>query len=204
MHQRLANALSYNEFKIFYQPVFEMQTGFADSGKLEYFALEDNVDQAGATYSVFFAKGWRSGASGTIKLGADRQERTRDFNARRFRFVANNVSRFDLTLTPDEIYTPENIGPGGFELRENTGVNDAYDAEHTVDAGFAMTDVTFGRWRVIGGARYERSTQSVSTCSRAREAKAATSSRAPGKTISPARRIWRASAVSSTSELVSP
>jgi TonB-dependent receptor len=142
--------------------VFEMQTGFADSGKLEYFNLNDHIDQGGATYSVFFAR--PSGAlSGTWKFGVDRQERTRDFGARRFRFVPNNVQQFDLTQTPDEIYTAQNIGPGGFEIRESTGINDAYDAEHTVDSGFGMGDVTAGKWRVIGGARYERSEQRVST-----------------------------------------
>jgi TonB-dependent receptor len=42
-------------------------------------------------------------------------------------------------------------------------VNDAYDAAHGVDATYAMGDVTFGKWRIIGGARYERSTQKVTT-----------------------------------------
>ena len=142
--------------------VFQMQTGFADSGKLEYFNLDDQVQQGGASYTMFFAPA--SGSwSGAIKTGADHLNRTRDFEARRFRFVPSNLSQFDLTLTPDEIYTAENIRPNGFEIRENTGVNDAYDAEHTVDAGFAMADVTAGKWRVIGGARYESSEQRVTT-----------------------------------------
>jgi outer membrane receptor protein involved in Fe transport len=142
--------------------VFVMQTGFADSGKLEYFNLADNVDQAGLAYSLFFAKPagtW----SGTLKAGLDRQKRTRDFDARRFRFFSSNISQFDLTKTPDEIYTAENIRPNGFEIRETTGVNDAYDAEHTVDAGYVMGDITAGKWRVITGARYESSDQRVST-----------------------------------------
>ena len=136
--------------------VFEMQTGFADSGKLEYFNLDDNVQQGGATYSIYV---W----STALKAGVDRQKRTRDFGARRFRFVTSNFQQFDLTLTPDEIYTAANIRPNGFEIRETTGINDAYDAEHTVDAGFAMADVTAGKWRVIGGARYESSEQRVTT-----------------------------------------
>jgi TonB-dependent receptor len=142
--------------------VFTMQTGFADSGKLEYFGLEDKVAEGGLNYSVFFAPA--SGSwSGQIKSGLDHQNRTRDFGARRFRFVPTNIQGLDLSQTPDEIYTAQNIGPTGFELRENTGVNDAYDAEHTVDAAFVMTDVTAGKWRVIGGARYENSDQRVST-----------------------------------------
>lgn len=142
--------------------VFELQTGFAESGKTEFFGLDDEIQQAGLAYSMFFAAPdgkW----SGSVKAGADHLLRTRDFAARRFRFATNNASQFDLTLAPDELFTPENIGPAGFELREITGVNDAYDAEHTIGAAYLMTDATFGKWRVIGGARFETSDQSVTT-----------------------------------------
>lgn len=142
--------------------VFELQTGFAESGKIEYFGLEDEVRQGGVSYTAFFAPA--SGAwSGSVKGGLDHQERVRGFGARRFRFTTANHLQFDLTKTPDEIFTPETIGPSGFELREVTGVNDAYDAEHTVDAAFLMTDATIGKLRVIGGARYEQSDQRVTT-----------------------------------------
>jgi TonB-dependent receptor len=70
---------------------------------------------------------------------------------------------FDLTGRAEDVFTPENIRPDGFEIREVTGVNDAYDAEHTVSAAYFMADSTFGKWRVIGGARYEDSDQQVLT-----------------------------------------
>ena len=140
--------------------VFELQTGFAESGKVEYFALDDEVRQGGLSYSVFFAPArW----SGSIKTGIDRLQRTRDFGARRFRFTIANQVGLDLTGTPDEIFTPANIGPTGFEIREVTGVNDAYDAEHTVDAAYLLGDATVGRVRIIGGARWESSDQRVTT-----------------------------------------
>lgn len=141
--------------------VFEMQTGFADSGKLEYFALDDKIAQAGASYTAFFAT--QRDVSGSLKGGLSRLDRSRDFAARRFRFVTANHQQFDLTGTPDEIYTTANIRPDGFEIRETTGVNDAYEAGHTVDAAFLMSDTSFGKWRLIGGARYEMSEQSVTT-----------------------------------------
>jgi TonB-dependent receptor len=142
--------------------VFALQTAYADAGKLEYFNLEDEVQQAGFGYSLFFAAD--SGSwSGSLKAGLERQQRIRDFAARRFRFTTTNPAQFDLTLTPDEIFTAENIRVGGFEIREFTGVNDAYDASHDVDAGYVMSDATFGKLRVIGGARYERSNQRVTT-----------------------------------------
>lgn len=141
--------------------VFEMQTGFADSGKLEYFALDDKIAQAGTSYTAFFAT--QKDVSGSLKGGLSRLDRSRDFAARRFRFVTANHQQFDLTGMPDDIYTAANIRPDGFEIRETTGVNDAYEAEHTVDAAFLMADTSFGKWRVIGGARYEMSEQSVTT-----------------------------------------
>ncbi|HEX6098652.1 MAG TPA: TonB-dependent receptor [Thermoanaerobaculia bacterium] len=141
--------------------VFEMQTGFADSGKLEYFALDDTIAQGGASYTAFFATS--AEVSGSLKGGLSRLDRSRDFAARRFRFVTSNHQQFDLTGSPDDIYTSANIRPDGFEIRETTGTNDAYEAAHTVDAAFVMSDTTFGKWRVIGGARYEMSEQSVTT-----------------------------------------
>jgi outer membrane receptor protein involved in Fe transport len=142
--------------------VFMLETGYADSGKVEFFALEDQIEQGGLSWSLFFA-GPESRWSGSLKAGLDRMERTRDFRARRFRFVPGGSLQIDLSRLPDDIYVPGNIAPGRFEVREMTGVNDAYDASHTVDAAYLMTDATLGRWRVITGARYEVSDQSVTT-----------------------------------------
>lgn len=142
--------------------IFGLQTAFADSGKVEYFSLTDDLRQGGLAYSIFFAN-QQGSWSGSLKAGAERQERVRDFGARRFRFTTSNAAQFNLTLTPDEVYRTENIRPDGFEIREFTGINDAYDADHEISAGYLMTDATLGRWRLIGGARYERSIQSVTT-----------------------------------------
>jgi outer membrane receptor protein involved in Fe transport len=139
---------------------FLLETGYADTGKVEFYGLEDVIHQGGISYTVFLAQqNW----SGSVKAGIDRMERTRDFAARRLRFVAGGGLNVDLTAHPNDIFVPENIGPNLFEIREVTGVNDAYDAEHTVDAGYAMTDLAFGKWRFIGGARYEISEQTVTT-----------------------------------------
>lgn len=142
--------------------VFEMQTGFADSGKLEYYDLEDEIDQANLSYSIFFFESIGNG-SGLFKFGGDFFDRTRGFEARRFRFTTSNQQQFDLTGAPEEIYTSENIRPTGFEIREFTGVNDAYDASHEISAVYVMGDWSRARWRLIGGARYEDSLQRVTT-----------------------------------------
>jgi len=141
---------------------FQLQSGFAESGKLEFFNLDDNITQGGLGYTFFYSIG-DGGRSGSLKAGVDHLKRTRDFTTRRFRFVTSNPLQFDLEKTPDEIFTAENIGPSGFEVREITGVNDAYDASHSINAGYVMADSTFGKWRFIGGARYEDSDQEVIT-----------------------------------------
>lgn len=139
--------------------IFAMQVGLAGTN---FYNLADSIHQGGVAYTIFYADpdGTRSGM---FKVGIDRFERTREFGSRRFRFSVPNQGMFDLTGSAEEIFTPENIRPDGFEIREVTGVNDAYDAEHTVSAGYVMADSTFGKWRVIGGARYEDSDQQVLT-----------------------------------------
>ncbi|MGZ8866927.1 MAG: TonB-dependent receptor domain-containing protein [Thermoanaerobaculia bacterium] len=139
--------------------VFALQVGLTGAN---LYNLEDGIDQGGVAYSVFYADP-DGGRSGMIKAGLDHFNRTRDFSSRRFRWSVPNQSMFDLTQLPEDIFTTQNIRPDGLELREVTGVNDAYAAEHTIDAGYLMADSTFGKWRVIGGARYEISDQWVST-----------------------------------------
>jgi TonB-dependent receptor len=141
---------------------YDLQVGFSSSGEVDYYNLDDKIQQGGAAYTTFFAP-QGSNWSGSIKAGYDHLRRTRDFSTRRFAFTTSNPNQFDLTLLPEQLFTLDNIRPGGFEIREVTGVNDAYDAEHTVDAGYLMTDSTFGKWRFIGGARYESSDQRVTT-----------------------------------------
>lgn len=143
--------------------VFSLITGAAETGRTDFFNLDDSIEQGSMTYSVFFASA-EGTSSGSVKAGYDHLNRTRDFNARRFRFVTGgSLQSIDLTALPGEIFTAANIGPGGFELREQTGVNDAYDAGQTIDAVFLMADATFGPWRFIGGARYENADQTVTT-----------------------------------------
>lgn len=141
---------------------FQLQVGYSDSGRVDYFELQDEIQQGGIGYTTFFSAA-EAGLSGSVKGGVDYLTRIRDFGARRFQFTTANQLQFGLTGTPETIFTTENIRPTGFELREVTGVNDAYDAEHVVGAAYLMADTSFGKWRLIGGARYEDSQQFVLT-----------------------------------------
>src|SRR5690606_11170154 len=101
----------------------ESQSGFTMFNDLR----DDTLDLA-ASWSLFRAV---RGLPVQYKFGGQYVERTRDFASRRFRFVPVNVVGLDLTRSPEELFTPANIGPR-FELREETRPTDFYDAEQTV------------------------------------------------------------------------
>jgi outer membrane receptor protein involved in Fe transport len=103
-------------------------------------------------------------ASLTAKLGGSYSNRDRVFDSRRFRFTPRSVYSLDPTQPPEVLLAPENINPDtGFELREETRNTDHYDALQNIAAGYAMADLNAGKWRFIGGVRYERSIQRVNT-----------------------------------------
>jgi len=140
---------------------YTLQPGLPESGKMEFFDLDDQMRGGGVQWTSFYSASQTR--YGSVKVGFASNRRERTFDARRLRFVTSNPSQFDLSLPPEELFTFENIRPGGFEIREQTGANDAYDAFHDVDAGFAMLDATWGRWRLVGGVRYEKSDLEVRT-----------------------------------------
>lgn len=121
---------------------------------------EDTVD-VGANWSTVFSG--VSGLPAMVKFGTNYTTRERDFSSRRFRFIPLNVVRYDLTQTPEQHFTPENIGTR-FELREETRATDFYSAEQTVAAGYGMVDLSLGnRARLVGGVRVEQFNQIVDT-----------------------------------------
>lgn len=100
----------------------------------------------------------------SLKAGATYSNRDRFFESRRFRFTPRSLFGIDLTQTPEELLSTENIDPDrGFEIREETRNTDTFVARQDVTAGYLMGDVTIGKWRFIGGARVERSIQQVRT-----------------------------------------
>jgi len=140
---------------------YALLTGYPEVGKMEFHSLEDRVDDGGLSWTTYYASD--ANRYGSVKVGTAYNKRERDFTARRFKFITNDPNQFDLTLLPDELFVPANIRPDGFEIREVTGLNDAYTGEHTIAAAYAMADATFGKWRLIGGVRFEDSDQSVTT-----------------------------------------
>jgi outer membrane receptor protein involved in Fe transport len=127
--------------------------------------LADETLDAAVNWSVFSTAGARPTQ---YKFGFNYVERTRDFQSRRFRYipvVANKDASvgIDLSLPPEQLYAPQNIGTV-FRFNEETRPVDAYDGEQTTLAGYGMVDLSLSaRSRLIAGARVERFDQVVNT-----------------------------------------
>ena len=137
---------------------------FADlsqSGFRMFNALDDTTIDGQANWAVLTSV---KGKPMQFKAGMAFLDRERDFQSRRFRMVPLNLTGLDLTASPEALFTPGNIGPDRFELKEETRTTDFYDASQQVAAGYAMVDLALtGRFRLIGGLRVENFQQEVNT-----------------------------------------
>ncbi|MCF8451616.1 MAG: TonB-dependent receptor [Pedobacter sp.] len=101
----------------------------------------------------------------TFKIGALKQFKQRDFNARIFNYIFVGPSVFEKSYTSlpkDEIFAPANINENGFILSEFTNNTDSYDANSDLNAGFLMMDNKFGeKFRISYGARFEQFAQTL-------------------------------------------
>jgi outer membrane receptor protein involved in Fe transport len=123
--------------------------------------LEDRIHEPQLDYSVPFFKGT---ASGVIRTGFRATIRSRDFSARRFRYIPRQTRSLDLFLPSNQLLAEANIRPDGFQIVEFTRGTDTYTADMDIYAGYAMLDLALGpRWRFTGGVRIEGSKQEVIT-----------------------------------------
>ena len=93
----------------------------------------------------------------TLKLGGSTLIRVRDFRSRIFRYVPAG-NQFDINNGRKPVETafqPDNMSTTGFVLDEFTNNQDKYFGISTLNAGFAMLDNKFNKFRVIWGARVE-------------------------------------------------
>lgn len=104
-----------------------------------------------------------------IKFGLLSTDKDRDLTTRRFAFLPPQGNHeLDLTLSPEELLTDENIGSGRSELRidEITQGTDSYRASQNILARYAMLDVPLHRkLRLVTGVRWEDAEQNVVTIS---------------------------------------
>jgi outer membrane receptor protein involved in Fe transport len=130
-----------------------------NSGQRFFSDMADRIFEPQFDYSVPFFKG---SVTGVFKVGFRGTFRSRDFQARRFRYQPQGA--LNLLLPGNQLLGDANIRPDGFEIREITRRTDRYEATMDVYAGYAMVDLNFGaKWRVSGGIRIEDATQEVIT-----------------------------------------
>jgi hypothetical protein len=138
----------------------ESQSGFRMFSELD----DRTVDLAG-NWSVFRSSG---GRPTQYKVGVNVIDRERDFSSRRFRFIPNVATSggsvgLNLALTPEELFTQENIGPR-WRFNEETRPVDAYNGTYTTVSAYGMVDVALSvRSRLIAGLRVEDFDQEVVT-----------------------------------------
>jgi hypothetical protein len=139
----------------------------SQSGFRMFNELNDKTADLGGNWSMFRTAG---GRATQLKFGVSYIERTRDFASRRFRFIPVTTQKadtgnllFNPALSPEELYSPANIGTA-FRFNEETRPVDAYDGSQETTSGYGMVDIALsGRTRLIGGARVERFNQLVNT-----------------------------------------
>ncbi len=129
------------------------------SGFFFFNNLEDDLDDYRADWSTFIS-GDKS--FGTLKFGLAATENERNFVGRRLSY-SGRPRDVDFTLSPEEIYSEENIRRGGWTLRENTNNTDNYLGTQDIFGAYAQADWSFGDWRLIGGVRFEDQDQEVLT-----------------------------------------
>ena len=137
----------------------------SDSNQIVYEDLDDAAQEYRLGFSLPFSPNENSFV--TLAAGAGRLERDRQSDLRRFSFSARSgavvvpaIGRLPL----DQILSPVNIGPNGYQLVEVTRSLDNYFAEQSLDSQFINLDWGLGEnWRFVGGVRRESNDQLVTT-----------------------------------------
>ena len=133
-----------------------------DANTRMWAALEDQNEDIGVSAKMYLDTPF--GTSTEFTAGLVSVTKERDSDIRRFLFSGTPTNREILSRPLDEIFTPANIGPDGFELREATRPTDNYLAHQNLDAWFVEADMELGAaFRLMAGFRGEESVQYVST-----------------------------------------
>lgn len=103
------------------------------------------------------------------KLGLNLVYRDRESNVLRYRMFSrgSRVGGAVSAQAPEDILRPENFAPDGLVVGNITDESDTYTADQKLQAGYLMTELPVVKeLELMGGARLERSVQTVLTTSR--------------------------------------
>lgn len=119
---------------------------------------DDNYEGGGD----FILKGDPFGFESVFKIGGLYTRKNRAYASRRysFEFPANTVAV--RAFVPEIIFSPDNIGPGGFTLIQTDGPANSYTASQEIIGGYVTTELQVAEsLRLTAGVRYENSKQLV-------------------------------------------
>jgi TonB-dependent receptor len=140
-------------------------TNTVQSGSVFHQDMVDEGVNGGGSLKLPFEVG---DAPASFSLGGSFERKERTTYTRRFRFIpfagSGSVVNTDVRrLGPNELFgSGAYIDPNGFRIQEATFAPDNYDGVQNLEAGFAMLDLEIvDGLRLAGGARIERSTQTV-------------------------------------------
>ena len=146
-------------------------SNFAESNSRLYSELTDNNHDAAFDLTYDFtsrdieddAQEEISGIS--LSAGAQAVAKSREVDTRRYKFQDLRVSDELRALPPNELFAPENIGPGeAFRFEEITRPTDYYIADQQLFGGYLSGVFPVGqRLSLTGGARVEHSSQNVTS-----------------------------------------
>lgn len=137
----------------------------SDSNDITYGELVDDTEAANLDAKLPFSPA--DGHVITYLAGLSRLDRARDASVRRYSYFGGPPPGSPpdlLQRPPDEIFSPPNIRPGGFVIRDTTRNSDAYTAELDLKGAYFNFDWLWeDRLRLTLGARDERLDQTVRT-----------------------------------------
>ena len=151
----------------------------ADEPFAAVLGFQANLKNGGRFYSDLLDQSLGGGfdatipfADGKLKVGAHVENTERDFTSRLIGIIVNArgngyTDEYLYRLPLDKIFVPENFRENGFSIDEYHNGTNNYGAGETIAAAYAMVDIPLSSidraLRVVGGARIERMTQSVSS-----------------------------------------
>ncbi|MEC8022448.1 MAG: TonB-dependent receptor [Myxococcota bacterium] len=125
--------------------------------------LEDLAHDIGVDMSVNFDQ-W-GGLKSSVDWGGNLVIKDRQVDTRRYSYVQKGALPPDaLLLEPEDLLSPEYIGPGQFQIQEQTQPTDNYNAGFLLAGGYATLDLPLSESVSLNtGLRIEYWDQTVST-----------------------------------------
>lgn len=137
----------------------ELEVIFPFRGNTHFFSLQDDNN-----YSVGIDYELQPLDKVSVKVGAFGLYKDRDFESFKlvYQDLSNSFPTDEKSLTPEEIFTGDNIRAGNLELIESSSSRDSYNGEQQLAAGyFSFNWSPTNHWNIVTGLRAENSAQFI-------------------------------------------